>query len=134
MIHETPPGKLVGISAIGWIGLIPDQPITLHEFRTIRADWEDLQRRLPGVPNLMVLPFGFHVQKLDEVAWIAGRIGGVQGWKLLGLFSTEAKAVEACTAENDFVAPLVVDAPPPEGTKEFPGAYFPTVRAKEASA
>ena len=60
-------------------------------------------------------------------AWAVGRIivlKGLISWELIGVFSSELKAVAVCVDGTYFVAPLEIDEIIPEATK-WKGMYHP---------
>lgn len=61
--------------------------------------------------------------------YVVGRIrpGNNDGeWELMGVFSTEEKALEAATLEGDFIGPTDLDFRWPEDRmSDWPGSYFP---------
>ena len=46
-------------------------------------------------------------------------------WDILGVFTSNEKAVAACHDENCFVGPLNLDEPLPPEIGEWPGCYYP---------
>lgn len=46
-------------------------------------------------------------------------------WDVLGVFSSEEKAVAACHNENCFVDPFYLDEILPPDVGEWPGCYYP---------
>lgn len=56
-------------------------------------------------------------------AWIVMRMS--ETVEVMGVFSTEKLAVEACTKWFDCVCPIELDKRAPEETTEWPGAYYP---------
>lgn len=53
-------------------------------------------------------------------------------WELVGVFSTEARAVAACFAEECWVAgPLPLDEPAPRESVPIPGFYYPRLGSVE---
>ena len=63
--------------------------------------------------------------------WIVGRVvefgddGVGDNWAFMGVFDTEESAVVACTTENDFVGPAVLNERLSEEDEEWPDHYFP---------
>lgn len=57
--------------------------------------------------------------------WICGEILSGGDWGLVGIFSTQQKAIDECKTELYFIAPIELDEVAPEGENEFPGVYFP---------
>lgn len=58
--------------------------------------------------------------------WVAGRQLEVEGtWEVVGVFTTEDKACDACYDEDCFVGPLVLDKVAPRLVQHWPGAYYP---------
>jgi len=62
--------------------------------------------------------------------WVVGKITGeAQGnqvpWKIIGVFSTEEKAVAECKDAMHFVGPETIDIPIHENELEWPGCRFP---------
>lgn len=46
-------------------------------------------------------------------------------WEMVGVFTSEEKAVAACTKKSHFVAPLEMNAIAPDETVEWPDCYYP---------
>lgn len=72
---------------------------------------------------------------MPETVWVAGRVTGYHGddpmdvsWELLGIFSSEERAVAACTDTACFVGEIPVDKPKADTSTEWPGAYYPLPR------
>lgn len=64
----------------------------------------------------------------EKIVWIAGKVTNYPAWELQGVFSTEGLAVEACGQDRQcFIGAVVLDAPLPEITTEWPGAYYPNL-------
>jgi len=59
----------------------------------------------------------------DEV-WVVTRPKSAS-WDLMGVFSTEQKAVAACTSEIDFIWPMKIDEKAPEETVVHERGYRP---------
>jgi hypothetical protein len=64
--------------------------------------------------------------------WLTGKyIGECDGegngicWELIGVFSSEEKAVAACLNEYYFIGPVELDEVLPDETVEWPGCYYP---------
>jgi len=49
----------------------------------------------------------------------------------VGLYSTKELAVAACEKENDFIGPLILDAPPDYSDTVWEDAYFPLAKETE---
>jgi len=63
--------------------------------------------------------------KEDKTVFVVGRWNDdCTMWEVMGIFEDEQKAVENCTAWNDFVGPISLNRALPERA-EWPGAYFP---------
>ena len=64
-----------------------------------------------------------------ETVWVAGRVTGYSGldpaWELLGVFSSEERAVAACTDTQCFVGEIPVYKPKADTSTEWPGGYYP---------
>lgn len=63
--------------------------------------------------------------------WIVGKVPqrtqNTQ-WEHVGVFSTELKALAACTSEFHFIGPVKLDEAAPTERTQWPGAYFPKAR------
>jgi hypothetical protein len=57
--------------------------------------------------------------------WLAGRSADDEEWEVLGIYTTEERAVARCVRGCDFVWPTEADVDFPEETEEMPEAYFP---------
>lgn len=62
---------------------------------------------------------------LYVVGVFRGKIARGTVWELQGVFSTEEKAVRACTTPKHFVGAVELDAVLPDGTTPWPGVYYP---------
>lgn len=64
--------------------------------------------------------------------WIVGMITSEDGkaWEFVGVFSSEEKAVAACTKYNFFVGPAELDERFPDDSNLWPGAYYPISEVK----
>ena len=56
--------------------------------------------------------------------WICGRTEN-SNWEILGAFSTEELAIDRCTMDSDFVAPLDIDESLSDEIIEWPRLYYP---------
>lgn len=70
----------------------------------------------------------------SQIIWIAGWYvsgePGEQVWCIKGVYSTEAKAVAACTTANHFVGPMRLDALGNDNNEShWPGSYYPLAAA-----
>jgi len=72
--------------------------------------------------------FKFPTMKL----WIVGRLNLDKGikdypfvWEIMGVFSDENLARQACTKPVDFVGPINMNEKLPEETQEWPSLYYP---------
>lgn len=55
-----------------------------------------------------------------------------QVWFIKGVFSSEEKALAACSEESDFIGELTLDEQLPNERMVWPGAYYPlSERSKE---
>jgi hypothetical protein len=65
------------------------------------------------------------------IVWCVGRVVEAEGdmvvaWDLVGIFSSEKQAVEACRGNEFFVGPIIADKFYPYDSGEmWSGAYFP---------
>ena len=59
------------------------------------------------------------------IFWVAGQCVVGPAWELLGVFSAEASAVSACTTQDDFVGPVLMDTVLPVESVDWPGSYYP---------
>ena len=78
-----------------------------------------------------MLPVGFTFTNANRV-WVAIQVfkhqyyqGVIMRTELIGVFSTEAKAVAACKEPTDCVAPIELDAVAPRSAAVMLGAYYP---------
>jgi hypothetical protein len=62
--------------------------------------------------------------------WVVGQYLAEQSWAMVGVYSTQAGAEEACVQEDHFVAPITVDTPPMRESLEWPGLYYPWVEQR----
>lgn len=70
------------------------------------------------------------------IVWVAGRVVHqtmVEGivhsfWELIGVFSSEDKAVAACSDEKDFVGPINLDEASKRDDYSWPGCYYPLLK------
>lgn len=56
--------------------------------------------------------------------WLAGRTLD-RGWEVVGIYSSENKAKQACIDSSYFIGPLILDERTPIKTILWPGAYRP---------
>lgn len=63
----------------------------------------------------------------NKELWIVGKFNDVKttSWKLIGVFSTEPIAIEACEDCNYFISPVIVNDIGFESDELSTGAYFP---------
>jgi|GEM_PF-1264251 len=67
----------------------------------------------------------------DVMVWVAGRDRGPEQWDLLGVFTTEEKAIARCTRPaSDFIGPVRLNDPLPEDPTPWPGAYYPHLQKR----
>jgi len=67
-------------------------------------------------------------ERRKAVAWMVGREFRGGGSAILGVFSSEGRAVMACRRREDFVLPIVVDrdyALDPSNPDCAPRSYYP---------
>jgi hypothetical protein len=58
--------------------------------------------------------------------WIAGKlIKSGKNWEILGVFSTEQLAVDACSTDDHFVGPIKLDEKLSEDNIDWAGHYYP---------
>jgi hypothetical protein len=58
--------------------------------------------------------------------WVTGNyVPPGNGFSLLGIFPSEAQAVEACTQPDNFVGPVPLGLRLPDAPQAWPGAYYP---------
>ena len=64
---------------------------------------------------------------MEKTVWVVGeaRYIGSQEWEMIGVFSTQEKANEACILPRYFVGPVEINKAFPSKTVPWPGAYFP---------
>lgn len=67
-----------------------------------------------------------------SMLWLVGRWkeGDDAPWEVMGVFSTERRAVNACSKKNDFVGPLRLNKKLGDCVMSWPGAYYPKVGEK----
>ena len=66
----------------------------------------------------------------DLTLWLVGHTLDAESssWEFKALCSDRSSAVLACSKQNDFVAPVVVDRIAPEESEYFPEAFYPVRR------
>lgn len=58
--------------------------------------------------------------------WICGHLSSEEGdWEFIGVFDSEAQAIEACTDENYFIGPTELNVRHADAPQPWPGAYIP---------
>lgn len=60
------------------------------------------------------------------VMYLVGRIFPLENerqWEVLGIYTTEDKAISSCSMKDDFITALEVDIIPIQKTKPFNGYY-----------
>jgi hypothetical protein len=59
--------------------------------------------------------------------WVVGKLlsRDQRHWEFCGVFSSEQRALEACTTGQHFLGPATLDQRLPDETGEWPGAYYP---------
>lgn len=67
--------------------------------------------------------------------WIVGkwRHEG-EAWEFFGVFSSEEKALAACTSRDMFIGPAELDVALAEAPEPWPGCYYPIPLAEGKSA
>ncbi len=65
-----------------------------------------------------------------EDIWVAGKITDNSdpkrvAWRLIGIYTEEAKAVKACTSKNDFVRPFALNVRVEDLGKRLKEIRFP---------
>lgn len=61
--------------------------------------------------------------------WICGHFSSAGGeWEFIGVFDSEALAIEACTDATYFIGPTELNARHVDEPKPWPGAYMPKGR------
>ena len=71
---------------------------------------------------------------MDGRVWIMGQIKSdeeYKRWEFMGIFTTEAKAIAACTTERHFIGPAGVNVRQSDDTLKWEGAYYPLRAAEE---
>lgn len=68
--------------------------------------------------------------------FLAGRVTDTStpkklGWRLLGVFTTEDKAIQACRGKRDFVRVFDVDVPFEDQTIKLSKIWFPLKKEKK---
>jgi len=67
----------------------------------------------------------------SDIVWLCGQYDPEDDdsdmWLIVGVFTTEQKAIDACWSCLHFIAPLELDAPPDDDTGQWPGLYRPLV-------
>lgn len=62
--------------------------------------------------------------------WLVGLYRDDGELKILGVFSSEGKALVACTHMNHWIGPLVLDERLSDDWIPWPGAYYPALEDK----
>ena len=67
--------------------------------------------------------------------WICGkpldqRVAG-DDWKFISMHTCKREAIEACTFDNYFIAPDVLDETWPNDWNSWPGLYYPNMKSKD---
>ena len=57
--------------------------------------------------------------------WICGQWVNDKEWDFQGIFDSEQKAIDACTHDNYWIAPVKLNETYPQETVQMPGAYYP---------
>ena len=72
---------------------------------------------------------------MGQTVWVVGeaRYIGSQEWEMVGVFTTEQKAVEACVLPRFFVGPVEIDKSFPIESVPWPGLYYPMVNPSQIS-
>ena len=67
---------------------------------------------------------------MNEQVWICGKTTDESGrsWELLGVFTSEEKAVAACTELWHFVGPAAIDTRLPDESVAWAGCYYPLAK------
>jgi LmbE family N-acetylglucosaminyl deacetylase len=69
--------------------------------------------------------------------WITGRARAsnytIVSWELMGVFDSKNRAIEACTEQLDFVAPVTLNERQPDEPMEFPGIEWPRYEYSQAA-
>lgn len=72
------------------------------------------------------------------IIWLVGKNRGGEHlncvWDILGIFTSKELARKACTAREDFLAPLEVDKRLPDETTEWPGVEYPNLEGKHGQS
>ena len=63
----------------------------------------------------------------NRMVYIVGEVNDVvlKAWDVVGVFTSEARAVEACTSEDHFVGPMRLNMIWPEPSVEWYGLWYP---------
>ena len=57
--------------------------------------------------------------------WIVGEWEENKAWNFVGVFSSEKKAIKACTKKLHFIGPAKLDYRLPDEVTDWVGAYYP---------
>lgn len=70
---------------------------------------------------------------MNEQVWICGKTldATAYGWELMGVFTSEEKAVAACTELWHFVGPATLDVRLPDESVAWAGCYYPLAKETE---
>ena len=60
--------------------------------------------------------------------WICGQWIAEREWEFQGIFDSEQRAIDACTHDNYWIAPVRLNEPLPHETVDFSGAYYPRLK------
>lgn len=70
---------------------------------------------------------------MNEQVWICGKTldATAYGWELMGVFTSEEKAVAACTELWHFVGPATLDERLPDESVAWAGCHYPLAKENE---
>jgi len=67
---------------------------------------------------------------MNSTVWVTGHSVGA-GWSILGVFTSEEKAIAACTKQTHFIGPMTLDEVVDGEDIDWIGAYYPLVQSKQ---
>ncbi len=70
-----------------------------------------------------------------SIVWVVGESSyiGSEKWRIVGIFSKEDKAREACKLPRYFIGPVEINKPFPPDVSSWPGAYHPILDPSKIS-
>jgi hypothetical protein len=80
------------------------------------------------------LNIGFSEEPFYKGLWVVGLAHGPEEedadkesgvWSIIGVFNTKRAAVDACTTDNHFVGPMMLNERLPDEPEPWQGAFYP---------